>query len=146
MDESEDVASELVMTFIARWPKYDSQRASAQTFASRLMDKELMSILRYRMAQCRQVRELPMPDVGPTPESIHQFRIDLDRAMDTMPDVFRETAAALSQLSAVDAADAVGCSRQTINRRKHDIRDALTAAGIGSDYFIQGGEITKYGK
>jgi DNA-directed RNA polymerase specialized sigma24 family protein len=131
-DESEDVESQLVLTFIARWPKFDGERASVQTFASRLMDKELTSILRYRLAQGRQPRELPIPFTGPEAALIHQFRIDLERALAPLPEVVRETASVLAWCSAVDAANAVGCSRQMIGRRKHQIRAALLAAGIGS--------------
>ena len=138
IDECEDVQSHLVLTFIARWPKFDGERASVQTFASRLMDKELTSILRYRLAQGRQPRELPVPDTGPAAALIHQFRIDLDRAMAPLPEVVRETASALSWLSAVEAAEEVGCSRQMIGRRKHQIREALLAAGIGANYFAGG--------
>ena len=139
IDECEDVQSHLVLTFIARWSKFDGERASVQTFASRLMDAELTSILRYRLAQGRQPRELPVPHSGPTAASIHQFRIDLERAMAPLPEVVRETASALSWLSSVEAADAVGCSRQMISRRKHQIRDALVAAGINSNYFLDRG-------
>jgi len=134
-DEREDVKSQLVLTFITRWPKFDGERASVRTFASRLMDKELTSILRYRLALSRQPCELPVPDTGPTAASIHQFRVDLERAMASLPEIVRETAVALSWLSAVDAASAVGCSRQMIGRRKHQIREALLAAGIRSNYF-----------
>jgi len=133
--EREDVESQLVLTFIARWPKFDGERASVQTFASRLMDAELTSILRYRLALGRQARELPVLDIGPTAPSIFQFRVDLERAMLSLPEVVRETASALSQFSAVEAACVVGCSRQMISRRKHQIREALVAAGIGSNYF-----------
>ena len=135
-DDREDVESQLVLIFITRWPKFDGERASVRTFASRLMDKELTSILRYRLARSRQPCELPVPDAGPTSASIHQFRVDLERAMASLPEVVRETATALSWLSAVDAAGAVGCSRQMISRRKHQIRDALLAAGIRSNYFV----------
>ena len=135
IDEREDVQSQLVLIFIARWPKYDGERASVQTFASRLMDTELTSILRYRLAQSRQPCELPVLDTGPASASIHQFRVDLERAIAPLPEVVRETASALSWLSTVEAAGAVGCSRQMISRRKHQIRDALMAAGIGSNYF-----------
>jgi DNA-directed RNA polymerase specialized sigma24 family protein len=98
-----------------------------------------MSILRYRLAQSRQPCELPAPHVGPTSASIHQFHVDLERAMDRLPEVVRQTASALGWFSAVDAAEAVGCSRQTINIRKHQIRHALLAAGIESNYFVGGG-------
>ena len=138
IDECEDIQSHLVLTFIARWPKFDGERASVQTFASRLMDKELTSILRYRLAQIRHPRELPMPCSGPAAALIHQFRIDLDRALAPLPEVVRETASALAWYSAVDAAGIVGCSRQMIGKRKHQIREALLAAGIGPNYFAGG--------
>jgi hypothetical protein len=54
--------------------------------------------------------------------------------MAELPEVMRETASALSRLSAVDAVAALGCSRRTINRRKHQMRDALMEAGITSDF------------
>jgi RNA polymerase sigma-70 factor, ECF subfamily len=136
IDEREDIESQLVVIFIKRWPKFDGARASVRTFGSRLMDKELTSILRYRLAQTRQPRELPVPDAGPTSAAIHQFRVDVERAMASLPEVVRETASALSWYSAADAAGAVGCSRQMISRRKHQIREALLAAGIGSNYFV----------
>jgi hypothetical protein len=64
VDERADVESQLVLIFITRWPKFDSERASVRTFASRLMDKELTSILRYRLAQSRRQREVPVPDTS----------------------------------------------------------------------------------
>src|SRR5690349_13414375 len=76
IDEREDVASQLVLIFLARWPKFDGERTSVQTFASRLMDKELTSILRYRLAQRRQQRELPVTDTCPASAQLLQFRID----------------------------------------------------------------------
>ncbi len=133
--ECEDVQSHLVLTFIARWSKFDRERASVQTFASRVMDAELNSILRYRLAQGRQRRELPVPQSGPTAASIHQFRIDLERAMAKLPEIIRKTISVLSWCSAVDAAAELGCSRQMINRRKHQIREAFLAAGITCNYF-----------
>jgi RNA polymerase sigma-70 factor (ECF subfamily) len=135
VDEREDIASHLVLVFIARWPKFNSNLASVQTFASRLMDKELISILRYRLAQCRQPGEPQPSPVGPASAAIHQFRVDFERAMASLPEVIRETAFILSWCSTVDAANALGCSRQMIGRRKHQIREAFHSAGITSRYF-----------
>jgi hypothetical protein len=137
IDEQEDVESQLVLLFITRWPKFDGEKASVQTFASRLMDRGLTSILRYRLAQGRRPRELPVPDAGPTSALIHNFRVDLERALAPLPDIVRKTASALFLFSDVDAAGAVGCSRQMINRRKHQIRNALLAADISSNYFAR---------
>jgi hypothetical protein len=74
----------------------------------------------------------------PSAAAIQQFRIDLDRAMAPLPAIIRETAYALSRLSTVEAAHAVGCSRQMVGRRKHQIREAFLSAGIGPDYFAGG--------
>src|ERR1035441_6812227 len=46
-DDRDDVARQLVATFYSRFGKFDGGRASVRTFASRVMDKELASILRY---------------------------------------------------------------------------------------------------
>jgi len=91
IDEREDVQSHLVLTFIARWPKFEGERASVQTFASRLMDKELISILRYRLAQGRQARKLPKPCSSPSSALIHHFHADLERAIASLPEVVRES-------------------------------------------------------
>ena len=136
IDEREDVESQLVLIFITRWPKFDGEKASVQTFASRLMDKKLTSILRYRLAQSRQACDIPELDTGPPSALIHQFRVDLERAMAPLPDVVRQTASALSCFTAVDAARVMGCSRQMISRRKYQIRGALVAAGITASYFL----------
>ena len=105
------------------------------------MDKELTSILRYRFAQVRQPRELPVTHTGPAAVLIHQFRIDLERALAPLPEVVRETASALAWYFAVDVAGVVGCSRQMISRRKRQIRDALLTAGIGPNYFARGNTV-----
>lgn len=134
-DEREDIQSHLVLTFITRWPKFECTKSSIQTFASRLMDRELISVLRHRLAQGRRPRELPVPDTGPAAASIHQFRVDLDRVMASLPEVVRKTAAALAYGSTADVASTIRCSRQMVNRRKQQIRETLVAAGITANYF-----------
>lgn len=143
IDEREDVQSQLVLIFITRWPKYDGQRASIQTFAARVMDAELTSILRYRLARSRQRCELPAPHSDPEPASIHQFRIDRERAIAQLAGAIRETAHVLSWCSAVEAATQLGCSRQMISRRKHQIRDAFLSVGITANYFAGGARTTR---
>jgi RNA polymerase sigma factor (sigma-70 family) len=137
--EREDVESQLVLAFLLRRPSFDSERASVRTFASRVMDKELVSILRYRLAEGRQPQEPPLRVVGPSPASRWQFRIDLERAIAPLPSVVRETALALCAYSTVETAEVLGCSRQMISRRKRQIREAFASAGIGPNYFVAGG-------
>jgi DNA-directed RNA polymerase specialized sigma24 family protein len=139
IDEREDIESQLILILIRRWPQFDGRKASPRTFASRVMDKELTSILRCRLASKRQACGIPTQNAGPNQASVEQFRVDAERAMAALPRIVRETASALSSHSAIDVAEVVGCSRQMVNRRKHKIHDALLAMGIGPDYFAQKG-------
>jgi DNA-directed RNA polymerase specialized sigma24 family protein len=140
-DEREDVRSQLLLSFLTRWPKYNHERASIQTFASRVMDKELTTILRYRLAASRREREIPV--LGPSlPAAVRGgFRIDLARALAGLPASVRDTALTLLWHSNVEAAEKLGCSRQIIHQRKQQIRTALESAGIGPRYFAAGGSL-----
>ena len=139
IDERDDVKSQLLLTFLIRWPKFDSGRASVRTYASRVMDKALTSILRRHLAPSRMEQEIPVPDTGPSAAVRGHFRIDLERSLAPLPSAVQETALALFWYSTVEAADVAGCSRQIIHLRKRRIREALTGCGIGPDYFVAGG-------
>jgi DNA-directed RNA polymerase specialized sigma24 family protein len=139
IDERDDVKSQLLLTFLIRWPKFDSGRASVRTFASRVMDKALTSILRRHLAPSRMEQEIPVPDTGPSAAVRGHFRIDLERSLAPLPSAVQETALALFWYSTVEAADVAGCSRQIIHLRKQRIREALTGCGIGPNYFVSGG-------
>lgn len=134
-DEREDVESQLVLRFLVRWRSYDGAKASVRTFASRVMDSELASMLRYRLAASRQAQELPTEAPSLILEALGRFRIDFERALAPLPPVVRETAHTLTWASTTEAADELRCSRQMISRRKQQIRNAFIAGGIGPDYF-----------
>jgi hypothetical protein len=140
VDEREDVESQLVLTFLTRWLKFDSEKASVRTFASRMTDKELTSILRYCVAERRRPQDLPSRGSVPSPASLRQFRIDLERTMASLPGgAVQETALAQFWYCTVEAAEALGCSRQMISKRKLQIREAFLSVGIGPNYFVAGG-------
>ena len=138
-DEREDVRSQLLLSFLIRWPKFDGARASVRTFASRVMDKELTSILRYRRAASRRERDLPISVTGPSSAARGAFRIDFARAIATLPAPVQETAIALFWCSTLEAANELRCSRQMIHTRKRQIRAVLVSAGVGPRYFAAGG-------
>jgi hypothetical protein len=150
-DDHEDVASQLVATFYARFERFDGNRASVQTFASRLMDKELSSILRHRLASCRcraeEEKSLPesgeVPDAGSTgvPDAIDRrhFWIDVERALAPLPAVLRQTALALCSYTPSELSRLPGQTHTVIYRRIRRLRRALLAAGIGPEYFATTG-------
>ena len=133
-DEREDIQSDLVVAFITQWCKYDGTRASVRTFASRLMDNELTSILRGRLALRRQPCDRYPLTTAFSAETKQQCRIDIQRAIRPLPLRVRDTAVTLSRLSAVEAAMVLGCSRQMIGKRKRLIREALLSRGINGNY------------
>lgn len=149
--DQEDISSQLVATFFARFGRFDGNRASIQTFASRLMDKEINSILRYRLAGCRRRSEEAesLPDSGEvadagsagTPNAIDRrhFWIDVERALAPLPAVLRQTAMALCSCTPSELSRLPGQTHTVIYRRIRRIRSALLAAGIGPEYFAPTG-------
>ncbi len=150
-DDREDIASQLVATFYARFERFDDRRASVRTFASRLMDKELASILRYRLAGCRRHAEeeewspesCDVADAGaagtPTTADRQHFWLDLERALAPLPRVLRETALALCSYTPSELSRLPGQTRTVVYRRIRRLRTALRAAGIGPEYFAPTG-------
>ena len=146
-DDRDDVASQLVASFYFRFWKFDIRRASVRTFASRVMDKELASILRYRMAVCRRQDAEPglagdsgevvdaSSQVSVKPAEQQEFWIDVERALSPFPPVLLDTARALSSHTPSELSHVPGHSRTVLYRRMRRLRSALLAAGIGPDYF-----------
>lgn len=148
-DDCDDVAGQLLVTFYIRFDRFDGDRASVRTFASRVMDKELTSILRYRLAGRRRhlgeqapssdlaeadVASLNSGSAPPLADRQH-FWLDLDRALAPLPEVLRETARALCWHTPSELSRVPGQTRTVIYRRIRRLREALIAAGIGPDYF-----------
>lgn len=146
-DDRDDVASQLVATFYRRFGKFDGGRASVRTFASRVMDKELASILRYRLAVRRKhgiegnfpddAREVVdgLTDQMPTSIERQQFWLDVERALAPFPSVLLDMAHALCWHTPSEMSRVPGQSRTVIYRRMRRLRSALLDAGIGPSYF-----------
>ncbi|MDQ2949043.1 MAG: hypothetical protein M3Y27_24405 [Acidobacteriota bacterium] len=154
IDEGEDVKSQLVLTFIVRWPQFNSKMAGVRTFASRVMDHELVSILRYRLAGRRRHLGALLNDnadadlgegcaAGPsvplrTLAERQHFWLDIERALLPLPNVLLETAYALGRYTPSELSIIHGRSRTIVYARIRRLREALLAAGIGPDYFTSG--------
>jgi DNA-directed RNA polymerase specialized sigma24 family protein len=150
-DDREDVASQLVITFYLRFGKFDGRRASMRTFASRVMDKELGSILRYRTAGRRQsAAEEPLPDdpsvlvtsgACQSPSAIvrRQFWLDVEGVLAAFPGVLLDTARSLCWNTPSELSRMPGHSRTVVYRRMRRLRAALVGAGIGPGYFASAG-------
>jgi len=163
--DCEDIEGDLLLDFYTRFPHYDNRRASVRTFAVRVMDRKLTSILRRKQAQCRthqnlcqSLRDFPLDRNGDAFESDgdvcdadpndgaelpgsglerQEFHIDLERVLAPLPPVLIEIAAILSMGSVTDAGRLLGRSRPWVYEQIARLRGAFLAAGIGPHYFIQ---------
>lgn len=156
-DDCDDVAGQLLVTFYTRFNRFDGDRASVRTFASRVMERELTSILRYRLAGRRRhlgdeslssdVAEIDTAylNSGSAPHFADRqhFWLDFERALAPLPEVLRETAMALCWHTPSELSRLPGHGRTVIYRRIRRLRQALLAAGVGPSYFSPLGGMAK---
>jgi hypothetical protein len=147
-DDREDLESQLLLAVCARLPKFDGQRSSLNTFTRCVMDKEVASILRYRLAQRRLL--LGRPELlerdgqdhvcGKWPSTIQQqeFWLDVDKVVKTLPMSLRDTVLALCCGSPTEASRNLGTAKSVVYDRIAQIRQAFLAAGVGPKYFALG--------
>jgi hypothetical protein len=64
-DDREDIEAQLLLAFCSRVDRFNSERSSLATFTCRVMDREVASILRYRLAQRRLQLGLSLSMVAP---------------------------------------------------------------------------------
>jgi DNA-directed RNA polymerase specialized sigma24 family protein len=147
-DDREDIEAQLLLAFCSRLRLFNSERSSLATFTCRVMDKEVASILRYRLAQRRlqlgrpELVESGAPDhaygaAPSTPERL-EFWLDVSKVIKALPAPLRETVVALCCGSPSEASEALGTARSVVYERIAQIRQAFLTAGIGPAYFAAG--------
>jgi DNA-directed RNA polymerase specialized sigma24 family protein len=150
-DDREDIEAQLLLAICSRVRAFDRERSSLRTFTCRVMDKEVASMLRYRLARRRLQLGRPELVDGGAPDHVygtssstataHQqdFWLDVDKVMTGLPPPLGETLLALRCGSPTEASEALGTARSVVYERIALIRQAFLAAGIGPAYFTVGG-------
>ena len=148
-DDREDIEAQLLLILCRRARKFDGGRSSVNTFTSRVMDREVASILRYRLAGRRlQLGRPELLDGGAldqiciaSPSTIEQqeFWLDVGKVMRKLPATLVETILALRCGSPTEASQTLGTARSVVYERIAQIRQIFLAAGIGPSYFTPGG-------
>jgi DNA-directed RNA polymerase specialized sigma24 family protein len=148
-EDREDIEAQLVLTLCRRARKFDSGRSSVNTFTSRVMDREVASILRYRLAGRRI--HLGRPELfdgaaldqlnvaAPSTIERQEFWLDVSKVMTKLPATLRETVLALRCGSTTEASQTLGTAKSVVYERIAQIRQIFLAAGIGPTYFSAGG-------
>ncbi len=163
-EDREDIASELVIDFYFRLGCFDPERASLRTFASQVMQRKLISMLRFHGAQRRgasarhtslsqvttdgdgnpiEVGDLLSDQAGrehePSAAERHEFWLDAHRALVSLPPQTRRVAATLCLAPAAEVARSLRRPRASVYREIRQIRRAFTDAGITREYFATAG-------
>ena len=157
--DADDIAQDLRLDLLERQASYDPTRASFETFADRVVANRIATLAaptaRLRaertmqdvQAPCRPEdddADMSLVDVLPQSAALYAgedadpalaFGLHRDVAwlLATLPPACRQVALALSQMSATQAARALGLSRCTIYARLALIRTAALALGL-EDY------------
>ena len=157
----EDIEQDLIVHLLQRMDRYDPKRASERTFASRVVNHKIVSIIRHRRAAQRDnyrvacsideptVDEHGLPtDQGQTLASDTDRRllrqtaggaadtmdlsIDLRRVLDGLePDLCRLCERLICE-SIAEIARTLGVSRDAIYRRIDEVRQHFTDAGLNN--------------
>lgn len=149
IDDREDIEAQLLLAICSRARKFDSGRSSPGTFNSRVMDREVASILRYRLARRRLHLGRPeLLDGGaldeisvatPSTAARQEFWLDVGKVVKKLPAPLKETVLALRSGSPTEASRTLGTAKSVVYERIAQIRQAFLAAGIGPAYFAAGG-------
>jgi RNA polymerase sigma-70 factor, ECF subfamily len=156
---AEDIAQDLRLDLIERAPRHDPARASFETFADRVAANRIATLAAptARLRAERGMRDLhgpggasdggeglPLAETLPESAALHAaeraepdvaygLRRDVGRLLAALPPACRQVAVALSEMSATEAARALGLNRCTIYARLAAIRTAALALGL-EDY------------
>lgn len=157
--DADDIAQDLRLDLVERAPRYDPARASFETFADRVTANRIATLASptARLRAERGMRDLhgasgasddgeglPLADTLPESAALHAvetvepdvafgLRHDVGRLIAALPPACRQVAVALSEMSATEAARALGLNRCTIYARLASIRAAALALGL-EDY------------
>jgi DNA-directed RNA polymerase specialized sigma24 family protein len=156
--DADDIAQDLRLDLFERAPRYDSTRASYETFADRVTANRIATLASptARLRAERGMRDLhgpsgkgdgeglPLADTLPESSALHAaeraeadvalgLRRDVSRLLAALPPACRQVAVALVEMSPTEAARALGLNRCTIYARLASIRAAARALGL-EDY------------
>ena len=149
----EDLEQEMVLDLLKRLPKYDPERAARNTFAARVIDHKVATIIQYRRRAkraCRNIRSLNVlvkdPD-GKYVESVHMvdeqarlrrvgivkrpegelldIRLDVKTLLTGLPDNMRRVCEFLRFASITEVSQVTGIPRATIYDRMKRLRVTL---------------------
>lgn len=149
--DREDIAHELLIAVLERWPAFDSSRASARTFVARIIENKAASLVRAHLAAKRGIGQVT-PLNGDTENGVCDcdeeairarrgvysrsaleavsLRLDVASVLTDLPDDLRRLCKRLLYESVSDAARSSGQHRATLYRAIRDLRKRFADRGL----------------
>jgi RNA polymerase sigma-70 factor (ECF subfamily) len=151
--DAEDLQQELLLDFLTRSRSFDARRCSPRTFATRVVNNRIATILEARKAKCRDYHaprvylssqfDPSSPELvsslatlgwqggGSLPEDRMNLQLDVEQILTRLPAALVSLCRLLIACdSAVEAAAMAGMSRATLYRNIGRLRGVLAGAGL----------------
>ncbi len=144
--DCQDVEQDLALHLLQQRHKFDPARSGFHTYVSRLVDRRIASILRWRGAAKRDWRvnglslnapvesadgdDVELGDTVGAKDPPLDLPVDLQRAIDSLSPDLRRLCERLREESASEVALRLGVSRATVHARIGVIRRALRKKGL----------------
>jgi len=156
----DDIMQDLLTDLLERLPAYDSSKAHRRTFASRLIDHCIANMVEARLTAKRGAGRKPdsldvpvrTPDGGTdcsridfvdedtylqrtqhsgrALDDLRDLRIDIEAALERLPDDLRELCLRLQVETITEVAQSTGIPKSTLYDRITQIREALLDCGL----------------
>ncbi len=146
-DEQEDYRHDMVVELLSAFSRFDPGKAKRETFVNRVLDKFVKYITRIRCTHRRRACDSPIhfDDIAPGFQPVdddppkgqrdeqgqRELRLDMKAALGHMPKRLQRVCRLLMDFGPAKAAAQLGICRQSIYRNIAEIRQYLTAAGLG---------------
>lgn len=144
--EREDIEQDLTVHLLERLEQFDPRRGTRTTFASRILDRKIISMIRWRCAQRRDYRRmvslsdsakgngdgtLQVVDRRQTKTSDHlDLAMDLSESLDQVDGETRRFCESLKRVTLAETARRLGLTPAEGRRCLTEVRALLTNGGI----------------
>lgn len=139
--EYEDIAQDILVAIVQKWPAYKSSRGAAATFISIVAKRSAYTLSRARVAAKRGGgrRSISLSDcpiktaeyASSRTEAQIDARSDVQSVVATLPSRLRQVCSLLSEFPPTEAARRMRVSQATFRKLVSTVRTQFEAAGLG---------------
>lgn len=148
--DRQDLEQELWVDLLDRLPRYDANKASLNTFIARVVERKVISILRYHFAEMRSPgreeaslndpvldcdgrvvdRHQTTPEASSVPQRLRELQRDVADVLARASDLHRVIALGLATGTINSVAGELGIPRSAVERHVAELLDLCDDAGL----------------